>query len=112
MFYADLAAIQPEANLDLLTTSYVVMDLVSGHELNYRQLLKEPKYSKEWNISSSNEFDRLSQGKTGRVKSIDTIFFVHPTDVPADSKKMPPTAAYNAVFAQTNKNTTKRNSPS
>ena len=46
MLYAALAAIQPEANLDPLTTAYAVMDLVSGRKLNYRQLLKEPKYSK------------------------------------------------------------------
>ena len=46
MFSADLSVIQPESNLDPLTTAYAVMYLESGRELNYRQLLKDPKYAK------------------------------------------------------------------
>ena len=87
MFSAALAAIQPEVNLDPLTEAYEVMDLESGRKLNYHQLLKETKCAKECNISSSNEFDRLAQGKTGRVKSTYNIFFFHPIEVPADRKK-------------------------
>ena len=87
MFSAALATIQPEANLDPLTKAYAVMDLESGRELNYHQLLKETKYAKEWNIFSGNEFDRLAQGKTGRVKSTYNIFFFYPIEVPADRKK-------------------------
>ena len=46
MFYTALSALQPNANLDQLTTAYAVMGLASGRKLNYRQLLKKPKYAK------------------------------------------------------------------
>ena len=62
------------------------MDIEYGRELNYRQLLKDPRYAKEWNLYSGNEFDRLAQGKIGRVKSTETIFLINPGDVPADCK--------------------------
>ena len=87
MFSAVLVVIQPEANLDPLTPAYAVIYLESGRKLNYRQLLKEPKYAKGCNISSGKEFDHLAQGKTGQIKSTDNIFFVHPIEVPADRKK-------------------------
>jgi hypothetical protein len=33
-----------------------VMDRDSGKLLNYRQLMKHPKYKKQWSTSSANEF--------------------------------------------------------
>jgi hypothetical protein len=33
-----------------------VLDQETGKLLNYRQLLKSPKYNKKWSISSANEF--------------------------------------------------------
>eukprot|EP00804_Cyclotella_cryptica_P005837 CCRYP_000123-RA/>CCRYP_000123-RA protein AED:0.35 eAED:0.34 QI:0/0/0/1/0/0/3/0/533 len=55
--------------------------------LEYRALLRHPKYSDAWNLSAANEFDRLAQGKTGRVKGTNTIAFISKTDVPHDRFK-------------------------
>ena len=63
------------------------MDIGPGNKLNYRQLLKYPRYAKEWNIYSGKEFDHLAQGKTRRVKSTDTIFVINLDNVSDNSKK-------------------------
>ena len=52
-----------------------------------QQLLKHPKYSKDWSTSSANEFGRLAQGIGGRVKATNTIFFIDKTNVPRDRFK-------------------------
>jgi hypothetical protein len=44
-----------------------VMDKDTGQLLNYRQLIRNPKYTKEWKISAENEFDQLAQGVGGWV---------------------------------------------
>ena len=51
------------------------MDAETGKLLNYRQLRKNPKYKKGWDISSANEFGRLANGVGGRVKGTNTIIF-------------------------------------
>ena len=63
------------------------MDAETGKLLNYRQLRRDPKYSKEWNKSSANEFRRLSNGVGGRVKGTNTIKFIKRSDVPAGRRK-------------------------
>ena len=50
--------------------------------LNYRQLIRNPKYKKQWNVSAANEFGRLANGVGGRIKGTNTIKFVHKRDVP------------------------------
>ena len=84
MFAAALAAISPESKLDPRIAALSVMDLESGKELKYRELLKHPKLGVIWNGSSINESDRLAQGKTGRVKGTDTIDFIHYDEIPLD----------------------------
>ena len=37
-----------------------VMDEYTGNILNYRQLMRKPKYKKKWSTSSANEFRRLA----------------------------------------------------
>ena len=64
-----------------------VMDKASGKLLNYRQLMRDPKYKKEWNISAANEFGRLADGVGGRVKGTKTIKFIHRRDVPKNRMK-------------------------
>ena len=64
-----------------------VMDKASGKLLNYRQLMRDPKYKKEWNISAANEFGRLADGVGGRVKGTKTIKFIHKRDVPKNRMK-------------------------
>jgi hypothetical protein len=37
------------------------MDKATGKMLNYRQLLRHPEYSADWQLSSANEFGRLAK---------------------------------------------------
>ena len=64
-----------------------VMDKETGKMLNYRQLMTNPKHSKQWHLSSANEFGRLANGVGGRVKGTNTIKFIKETQVPRDRKK-------------------------
>ena len=65
-----------------------VLDKESGKMLNYRQLLRHPKYTKAWNKSSANEFGRLTQGVGKRIKGTDTMRFIkQEQDVPKQCKK-------------------------
>jgi hypothetical protein len=58
-----------------------VYDEESGKTLEYRQLLRHPKYKRVWSKSSANEFGRLAQG-IRNIKGTDTITFVRKSDVP------------------------------
>eukprot|EP00984_Skeletonema_dohrnii_P002295 scaffold797_cov118-Skeletonema_dohrnii-CCMP3373.AAC.10 len=64
-----------------------VMDQETGKMLNYRQLLRDPKYRKDWLISAANEFGRLAQGVGNRVKGTNTIKFIRKEDVPKQRMK-------------------------
>ena len=56
--------------------------------LNYRQLLRHPKYNDTWSKYSANKFGWLTNGlKDGRVKGTNTMHFIRKADVPADRKK-------------------------
>ena len=61
-----------------------VLDKETGHLLEYRQLIKHPKYKQPWLVSSANKFGRLAQGVGGKIKGTDTLFFVHKHEVPQD----------------------------
>ena len=54
-----------------------VMDKETGKLLNYRQLMRHSKYKKEWSTSTANEFGRLAQGVSGRIKGTNIISFIH-----------------------------------
>ena len=45
----------------------LVHDNKTGHYLNYRQLIKEPKHKEIWSTSAANKFGSLAQGVGGRV---------------------------------------------
>ena len=64
-----------------------VLDPETGRLLEYRQLLRHPKFKEAWNISAANEFGRLAQGIKGRVKATDTIKFIRKSDIPYDRLK-------------------------
>ena len=59
-----------------------VMGAESGKMLNYGHLVCNPKYRKQWSISSTNEFGRIANGVGGRIKGTNTIKFVHKHDSP------------------------------
>ena len=75
------------ANLDLQLNerAYVahfagsVIDKETGKSLEYRDLMKLPKYKDTWSTSLANEFGRLAQG-IRNVPSNDTIFFIQIRD--------------------------------
>jgi hypothetical protein len=65
-----------------------VMDAETGKLLNYKQLMRNPKYKKKWSISSANEFGRLANGVGGRTKNpTNTIKFIRKDEVPRDRRK-------------------------
>ena len=66
---------------------HAVLDQETGKLLEYRQLLKHPRFRDIWNRSGADEFGRLAQGIKGRVKATDTIRFIHKHEVPADRFK-------------------------
>jgi hypothetical protein len=64
-----------------------VMDKATGKMLNYRQLLRHPEYSADWQLSSANAFGRLANGVGGRVKGTNTIKFIKKSDIPRDRRR-------------------------
>ena len=63
-----------------------VMDQATGKMLNYRQLLKDPKYRAEWLTSAANEFGRLAQGIRD-IKGTNTIHIIHKSEIPEERFK-------------------------
>ena len=64
------------------------MDEDTGRMLNYKQLMRDPKYKKHWSTSSANEFGRLANGVDGRIKNpTNTIKFIIKKDVPIAIRK-------------------------
>ena len=65
-----------------------VMDEQTGRFLNYKQLMRDPKYKKNWSTSSANEFVRLANGVGGRIKNTtSTIKFIRIKDIPGSRRK-------------------------
>ena len=65
-----------------------VMDADTGKLLYYNQLMRNPKYKKNWSTSSANEFGRLGNGVGGRIKNqTNTITFIRRRDIPNNRKK-------------------------
>jgi hypothetical protein len=78
-----------------------VMDTETGKILQYRQLLRSPKFQRDWTKSSANEFGRLAKGVGGRIKNpTETIRFIHEQDVPKRDEKTSRMAASSAVSGQ------------
>ena len=51
-----------------------VIDGETGKLLEYRHLIKRPKYRKKWAISLWNEIGQLCQGIEGRAVGTGTVF--------------------------------------
>ena len=61
-----------------------VLDAETGELLEYRHLIKHPKYRQIWGVSYGNEIGRLAQGMPGRVIGTNTIFFIDKSQIPQD----------------------------
>jgi len=64
-----------------------VLDDETGEMMEYRHLIKNPKYREAWGKSFGNEIGRLAQGMPGRVTGTETIFFIHKNEVPTNRWK-------------------------
>jgi hypothetical protein len=52
---------------------------ITGKQMEYRQLIKDPITRDAWQLSAANEFGRLAQGVSRRVKGTNTINHLYPT---------------------------------
>ena len=65
-----------------------VMDEQKGQLLDYNQLMRDPKYKKNWSTSSANEFGRLVNGVRGCIKnSTNKIKLIRRNDIPVSRRK-------------------------
>jgi ribosomal protein S10 len=64
-----------------------VMDDETGDMLEYRQLIKRPKYRDTWSKAFGKEIGRLAQGQKGVVEGTDAIFFKSMDEVPPERRK-------------------------
>jgi hypothetical protein len=61
-----------------------VMDVETGDMLEYRHLLKNPKYRETWSKALGKEIGRLAQGQKGIVEGTDALFFIPKSEVPPE----------------------------
>ena len=64
-----------------------VMDQETGDMMEYRHLLKNPKYREVWSKAFGKEIGRLAQGQKGVVEGTNALFFIKYEDIPMDRKK-------------------------
>ena len=61
-----------------------VLDKDTGELMEYRHLMKKPKYRNIYGNSYAKEIGRLAQGMPGQVTGTNTNFFINKKDMPAD----------------------------
>ena len=59
-----------------------VLDKDMGELIEYRHLMKNPKYCQLYGKSYAKELGRLAQGIPGQVEGTNTIFFIDKSDIP------------------------------
>jgi hypothetical protein len=64
-----------------------VMDDETGDMLEYRQLIKRPKFRDTWSKAFGKEIGRLAQGQKGIVEGTNAIFFKSMDEVPPERRK-------------------------
>ena len=64
-----------------------VMDEDTGDMLEYRHLVKIPKYRVVWTKAFGKEIGRLAQGQKGVVEGTNALFFIPYADVPVKRRK-------------------------
>lgn len=63
------------------------MDEGMGDMLEYRHLIKWPKYQDTWSKTFGKEIGRLAQGQKGIVEGTNSIFFIPYKEVLGDRRK-------------------------
>eukprot|EP00536_Pseudo-nitzschia_multiseries_P013510 jgi/Psemu1/35395/gm1.35395_g len=57
---------------------------ITGKQMEYCDIIRDPEYKDDWLISGVNELGRLAQGlKFCNIKGTNTIFFIPKSQVPA-----------------------------
>jgi hypothetical protein len=69
--------------LPRINRAYVVTDVTTGQQLEYRQLLQRPDLKPIWERAFANELGRLAQGIRD-IKGTDTIVFIPPSEIPKE----------------------------
>lgn len=69
---------------DILTA---ILDTDTGELMEYRHLIKNPKYCTTWKNAYGKELGRLAQGIPGTVQGTNTIVFISPNQVPPNRQK-------------------------
>ena len=64
-----------------------VLDKDTGEFMEYRKLMRKPKYRQLYRNYYSKEIGRLAQGMTGLVEGTNTMFFIDNQDIPVDRWK-------------------------
>jgi hypothetical protein len=65
---------------------HAVLDKTTGHLMEMRHLLVNPKYKELWGKSYTKELGHLAQGMPGVSKGTDTIVFICCEDIPHNCK--------------------------
>jgi hypothetical protein len=79
---------RPKYPLEMLCEfANAVMDDETGDKLEYRQLIKQPKYRDTWSKAFGKEIGRLAQGQEGFVEGTNALFFISMDEVPSDRRK-------------------------
>eukprot|EP00978_Attheya_sp_CCMP212_P037217 scaffold173970_cov26-Attheya_sp.AAC.1 len=55
--------------------------------MEYRHLIQNPKYAKDWTHSFANKLGRLAQGVGGREEGTNTCFVINHAEIPQDRRK-------------------------
>ena len=61
-----------------------VLDKDTGKLMEYRQLMKNPKYRPLYRNSYAKELGRLAQGMPGLANGTNIIFFIPKKDIPVN----------------------------
>ena len=64
-----------------------VLDKTTGKLMQYRNLIRIPKYQEVWQRAYGNKLGHLAQGIHGQIQGTNTLFLIHKEDLPPDRWK-------------------------
>ena len=64
-----------------------VLNAENGKLMEYRHIMKNPKYHQLYTTSYIKELGRLAQGIPGKAEGTNTIYFIEKADISAERKK-------------------------
>ena len=62
--------------------AFAVTHHITGKQMEYRHLIRDPHYKKDWDQSCANELGRLAQGLGDKIKGTNTLIFIAKSKVP------------------------------